>query len=155
MFEAFQSVFCTQLCVFSCLFLSLVFYFFLFILCNCAYKDSILSSFRSTCPYRHNLFWCSTEIVSFNPSLSLILYLELYLVAERYTATWPFSSLPAEVPPYFPFLWARSHLHATYYFTRICCPHYQWYPSLLVSHRLCKPAYLMPVPSLDKLEGLC
>jgi len=31
-----------------------------------------LSSFRSTCPYLHNLFCCSTEIMSSNPSLSLI-----------------------------------------------------------------------------------
>jgi len=30
-----------------------------------------LSSFRSTCPYHHNLFCCSTEIMSSNPSLSL------------------------------------------------------------------------------------
>jgi len=30
-----------------------------------------LSSFCSTCPYHHNLFCCSTEIMSFNPSLSL------------------------------------------------------------------------------------
>jgi len=29
-----------------------------------------LSSFRSTCPYHHNLFCCSTEITSSNPSLS-------------------------------------------------------------------------------------
>jgi len=30
-----------------------------------------LSSFRSTCPYHCNLFCCSTEIMSSNPSLSL------------------------------------------------------------------------------------
>jgi len=30
-----------------------------------------LSSFRNTCPYHHNLFCCSTEIMSSNPSLSL------------------------------------------------------------------------------------
>jgi len=30
-----------------------------------------LSSFCSTCPYHHNLFCCSTEIMSSNPSLSL------------------------------------------------------------------------------------
>jgi len=30
-----------------------------------------LSSFRSTCPYHGNLFRCSTEIMSSNPSLSL------------------------------------------------------------------------------------
>jgi len=30
-----------------------------------------LSSFRSTCPYHRNLFCCSTEIMSSNPSLSL------------------------------------------------------------------------------------
>jgi len=42
------------------------------------------------------------------------LYLELCLY-------WPFSSLPAEVPPYFPFKWARSHFHATYYFAHNYC----------------------------------
>jgi len=41
-----------------------------------------LSSFCSTCPYHHNLFCCSTKIVSSNPSFSLsALYFELYLVA--------------------------------------------------------------------------
>jgi len=30
-----------------------------------------LSSFHSTCPYHRNLFCCSTEIMSPNPSLSL------------------------------------------------------------------------------------
>jgi len=30
-----------------------------------------LSSFCSTCPYHHNLFCCSTKIMSSNPSLSL------------------------------------------------------------------------------------
>ena len=30
-----------------------------------------LSSFRGTCPYHRNLFCCSTEIISSNPSLSL------------------------------------------------------------------------------------
>jgi len=30
-----------------------------------------LSSFRSTCPYHRNLFYCSTEIMSSNSSLSL------------------------------------------------------------------------------------
>ena len=30
-----------------------------------------LYSFRSTCPYHRNLFCCSTEIMSFNPSLYL------------------------------------------------------------------------------------
>jgi len=32
---------------------------------------SVASSFRSTCPYHRNLFCCSTEIMSSNPSLSL------------------------------------------------------------------------------------
>jgi len=39
-----------------------------------------LCLFRSTCPYHRNLFSCSTEIMSPNPSLST-LYLELCLVA--------------------------------------------------------------------------
>jgi len=46
-----------------------------------------LSSFHNTCPYHHNLFCCSTEIMSPNPSLSLsTLHLELYLVAEHHTS---------------------------------------------------------------------
>ena len=61
-----------------------------------------LSSLRSTC--EGNLFCCSTIIMSSNPSLSLsTLYLELYLVAYCHTSICPFSSLPAEVPPHFPF----------------------------------------------------
>jgi len=39
-------------------------------------------------------------------------YLEFYFVASRHTSIWPFSSLPAEVLPHFPYLWARSHFHA-------------------------------------------
>jgi len=42
-----------------------------------------LSFFCSTCPYHCNMFWCSTEIMSSNPTLSVslsTLYLELYLV---------------------------------------------------------------------------
>jgi len=35
------------------------------------------SYFRSTCPYNHNLFCCSTEIISSNPGLFLNPYLEL------------------------------------------------------------------------------
>jgi len=53
-----------------------------------------LSSFRNTCPYHCNLFCCTTEIMSSNPSLST-LYLEMSHIS------WPFSYLPAEVPPHF------------------------------------------------------
>jgi len=49
------------------------------------------------------------------------LYLELYLVAYRHTSILPFSSLPAEVRTHSPFLQARSHFHATYYFAHNCC----------------------------------
>jgi len=42
------------------------------------------------------------------------LYSRLYLVASHHIL--PFSSLPSDVPPHFPFLQARSHFHATYYF---------------------------------------
>ena len=45
-----------------------------------------LSSFRSTCPYHRNLFCCSTEIMSSNPSVSLNSLLGTIL---------PFSSLPS------------------------------------------------------------
>jgi len=80
-----------------------------------------LSSFCSTYPYHHNLFCCSTKIMSSNPSLSLsTLYLGLYLLASRHTSILPFSSLPSEEPPHLPFLQARSHFHATYYFAHNC-----------------------------------
>ena len=43
-----------------------------------------LSSFRITCPYHRNLFHCSTEIMSSNPSLSLsTIYLEFCLYLEK------------------------------------------------------------------------
>jgi len=29
-----------------------------------------------------------------------------------------------------------------------------WYCTMWVSHQVCKPAYLVPVPSQDKLRGL-
>jgi len=64
-----------------------------------------LSSFHSTCPYDHNLFCCSTEIMSSNPSLSLnpLLGTLSCAVTWRQTSIQPISSLPAEVPPHFPF----------------------------------------------------
>jgi len=76
----------------------------------------LLSSFRNTCPYHCNLFRCSTKIMSCNPSLSLNPLLRI--LSCSFT---PFLSLPAEVPPHFPFLPARSHFHATYYFTHNHC----------------------------------
>jgi len=45
------------------------------------------------------LILCHLLIVSLST-----LYLELYLLPYRHTSIWPFSSLPAEVPPHFPFL---------------------------------------------------
>ena len=44
------------------------------------------------------------------------LYLEFCLVVSCHTSILPFSSLPAEVPPHFPFLQARSHFHATFWY---------------------------------------
>jgi len=35
---------------------------------------------------------------------------------------------------------------------QLCC---KLLPTLMVCHWVCKPAYLMPVPSQDKLGGLC
>ena len=69
-----------------------------------------LSSFCSTCPYHCNLFRCSTEIVSSNPSLSLNL-----LLGTLSCSLMPFSSLPSEVPHHFLFLQARftSMQHTT------------------------------------------
>jgi len=79
------------------------------------------SSFCNTCPYQCNLFCCSTEIMSSNLSNLSTLYLVLYLLPQYHTSIWPFSSLPAEVPPHFLFLHARSHFHETYCFTHNCC----------------------------------
>jgi len=48
----------------------------------------IIFFFHSTCRYHRNLFWCSTEIMSSNPNLSIsTLYLELYLVVSCHTST--------------------------------------------------------------------
>ena len=88
-----------------------------------------LSFFYNTLPHYHNLFCCSTEIMSSNPSLSLIALLGILsftlishirltiLIAACWSAT-SFLSLQA-----------RFHFHATYYFSHICCsPSYnQWY----------------------------
>ena len=82
-------------------------------LCSIHFFTQSLSSFHNTCPYHCNLFHCSTEIMSSNHNLST-LHLEFCLVVSHHTAISPFSSLPAEVPPHFPFLRARSHFHATY-----------------------------------------
>jgi len=56
---------------------------------------------------------CHLNLVSLST-----LYSELYLVTSHHTSILPFSTLPSEVPPHFPFFRARSHFHATYYFAR-------------------------------------
>ena len=63
-----------------------------------------LSSFRNTRPYYHSLFCCSTEIMSFNPGLPLNSTWNSHLVTSHHTSILPFSSLPSDVPPHFPFL---------------------------------------------------
>jgi len=80
-----------------------------------------LSSFHNTCPYHRNPFCCSTEIMSSNSTLSLNPLLGT-LSCSLMPHIRPFSSLPTEMPPQFPFLRARSHFHAThrYYFTHNC-----------------------------------
>jgi len=60
-----------------------------------------LSSFHSTCPYNRNLFCCSTESMSSNPSLSL----NPLLGTLSCSFTPHISSLPAEVPPHFPVIY--------------------------------------------------
>jgi len=72
----------------------------------------LLSSFHSICTYHRNLFCCSTEIMSSNPSLSLnplLGTLSCVLISARWSTT------------SFSFLWARSYFHATYYFAHNCC----------------------------------
>jgi len=68
---------------------------------------------------QHILLCCSIEIMSSNPSLCLSCLLGT--LSFTLTSVWPFSSLPAEVPPHFLFLQARCHFHATYYFAHNCC----------------------------------
>jgi len=60
-------------------------------------------------------------------------YLELYLLPYHYTSIWPFSSLLAEVPPYFLSWQARSHFCVAYYFAHNC-----YTASLSVHKKLCK-----------------
>jgi len=91
--------------------------------------------------------------------LILVSLSTLYL--DSFTLT-SHTHLPTKVPPDFLFLQARSHFHATYYFAHNCCticPHYQWYIHIgkqwyQPSRQVCKPEYLVPVPSQDKLGGL-
>jgi len=80
-----------------------------------------LSSFRNTCPYHHNLFCRSTEIMSSNPSLPLNPLLGT--LSCNFTPHIHLTILipPSEMPPHFPFLQARSHFHATYCFAHNCC----------------------------------
>jgi len=99
-----------------------------------------LSSFHNTYPYHRNQFCCSTEIMPSNHSLSINPLLGI--LSCSFT---PFSSLPAEVPPQFPFLWARSHFHATYYFAHNCCTISLWLSMILIG----KQWYQLPefIPS--------
>ena len=80
----------------------------------------LLSSFRNTCPYHYNLFCCRIEIMSSNLNRShncLLGTLSFTLTSHILLS---FSSLLAEVPPYFRFVQARSHA--------VQSPsHYQWY----------------------------
>jgi len=74
--------------------------------------------------HAHTIATCSAVVLRLCPlilvSLSA-LYLELYLVTSHHTSILPFSTLPSEVPPRFPFLQARSHYCATYCFAHNCC----------------------------------
>ena len=68
-----------------------------------------LSSFRSTCPYHHNLFCCSTETMSSNSSLPLNSLLETLscnftphihltiLISALWSATWSFNKKHAVI----------------------------------------------------------
>jgi len=80
----------------------------------------IIVFFSHHITYHRNLFCCSTEIMSFNPSLSLSPLLGI-LFCSFTPYIHLFSSLPAEVPPQFPLLWARSHFYSTYYFAHNYC----------------------------------
>ena len=98
--------------------------------CSIHFFTQSLSSFRNTCPYYCDLFCCSTEIMSSNPSSLSTLYLELYFFLN---VTHPFD---------------HSHLHllkchliffsyrpgftsmqyTTLHTTAVQSPsHYQWY----------------------------
>ena len=78
-------------------------------------------SFHSTCPYHHYLFYCSSEVMSSNPSLSLNPLFGTLSCSFTSHVHLTFSFLPAGVPPHFDFLWARSHFHTTWCFAHNCC----------------------------------
>jgi len=71
------------------------------------------------------------NLMSSNPSLYLsTFYLEFCLVVSHHTSVYTFSSLPAEVPPHFPFLRVRSHFHehTASHTTAVQSPsNFQWY----------------------------
>jgi len=74
------------------------------------------SSFCSTCPYHCNLFCCSAEIMSSNPSLSLN-----SILGTLSCSLMPHIHLTIPISDSFSFLTARSHFHAAYYFAHNCC----------------------------------
>jgi len=65
--------------------------------------------------------WILSEIMSSNPSLPLNPLLETLScsLAPHIHLTILISALRSA--NHFPFLWARSHCHATYYFAHNCC----------------------------------
>jgi len=103
------------------------------------------SSFCSTCPYHHNLFCCSTEVMSSNPSLSLnsvlgtvscsfMPHIQLIILIYACWSTTSFSFLTG----------LTSMQHTTLHTTAVQSPsHYQWY--ILIS----KQWYQLPefIPS--------
>ena len=80
-----------------------------------------LSYFRSTCLYHRNLFCCSTEIMSSDPSLSLnpLLGTQSYSLTPHINLTILISAHWSA--PSFSFLTTRSPFHATDYFAHNCC----------------------------------
>jgi len=74
--------------------------------------------------HAHTIATCSAVVLRLCPLIPVslsTLYFELYVVTSHHTSILPFSSLPSEVPPHYPFLQARSHFHATFCFTHNCC----------------------------------
>jgi len=72
-------------------------------------------SLPNRCPYHATCFavvprLCHLILVSLNP-----------LLGTRSCSLMPHIHLTILISAYFPFLWARSHFHATYYFAHSCC----------------------------------
>jgi len=115
-----------------------------------------LSSFHNLCPYHHNLFCCSTKIISSNPSLSLN-----YTWSSIFYHNVTHPSDHSHLCPLTPLKWhiiffsyrpgLTSMQQTTSHITAVQSPsHYQWYRPIFVG----KQWYQLPefVPSTQNAK---